>query len=232
MLKIEEVSSNIGRVVFDEYGREIGILVSVSADAEGYVEYVEVKVEDLNLEKVEGSRIKIVDGKLTVIPEWKHEAIKVIDSLDRTYKRKKGVEEMLAKGEIPVEVLREIERKLSDQIKKLRIKAKEVEAEIKKRIEKIDYQNMHVARAMAVLQMTYFSGEVGERQFEQGMTHLKKLKDTLLREKEEAKEILDKLSKTLELASGAKIQEKPAAKKEEASAPAIPEAFTVKVVEG
>ncbi|MCE4619063.1 MAG: CdvA-like protein [Desulfurococcales archaeon] len=232
-MKIEEVAGSIGRVVFDEYGREIGILVSVSADAEGYVEYVEIKVEDLRLEKVEGERVKITDGKLTVVPEWKHAAIKLIDSLDRSYKRKKGVEEMIAKGEIPGEVLKELERKLTEQIKKLKMKAKEVEAEIKKRIEKIDYQNMHIARAMAVLQMTYFSGEVGERQFEQGMTHLKKLKETLTKEKEEAKEILDKLSKTLELASGSKITVKTPAKKHEAPKTTnVPEAFTVKVVDG
>jgi len=227
------VASSIGRVVLDEYGREIGILVSVSADAEGNVEYVEIKYEDLGLEKVEGERIKIVDNKLTVTPEWKFNAIKLIDSLDRTYKRKKGVEEMLSKGDIPAEVLKELERKLSEQIKKLKIKAKEVETEIKKRIEKIDNENLHIARAMAILQMTYFSGEVGERQFETGMTHLRKLKETLIKEKSEAKEILDKLSKTLELASGAKLH-KPVVheEKKQEPAPITPDAFTVKVVEG
>jgi hypothetical protein len=231
-LKIEDVASSIGRVVLDEYGREIGILVSVSADAEGNVEFFEVKYEDLGLEKIEGDRAKIVDGKLTIVPEWKFNAIKLIDSLDRTYKRKKGVEEMLSKGDIPAEVLREIERKLSEQIKKLKIKAKEVEAEIKKRIEKIDNENLHIARAMAILQMTYFSGEVGERQFETGMTHLRKLKDTLVKEKTEAKEILDKLTKTLELASGAKIHKQVEQEKKPEPATAIPDAFTVKVVDG
>jgi len=231
-LKIEDVAGSIGRVVLDEYGREVGILVSVSADAEGNVEFVEVKYEDLGLEKVEGERVKILDGKLTVIPEWKFEAIKLIDSLDRTYKRKKGVEEMLSKGDIPAEVLRELERKLSEQIKKLKIKAKEVEAAIKKRIEKIDNENLHVARAMAILQMTYFSGEVGERQFETGMSHLRKLKDSLLREKTEAKEILDKLTKTLELASGAKIHKPVEQEKKQEPAASIPDAFTVKVVDG
>ncbi len=231
-LRIEEIAGSIGRVVLDEYGREIGILVSVSADAEGSVEFVEIKFEDLGLEKVEGERIKIIDGKLTVIPEWKHRAIKLIDSLDRTYKRKKGVEEMLSKGDLPSEVLKELERKLSEQIKKLKMKAKEVEEDIKARIEKIDNDNLHVARAMAILQMTYFSGEVGERQFETGMSHLKKLKETLLKEKAEAKEILDKLAKTLELASGAKIPHHKQVKEKKAEPAAVtPDAFTVKVVD-
>lgn len=233
MLKIEEISGSIGRTVYDEYGREVGVLVSVSADAEGNVEYIEVKVEDLSLEKVAGDRIKVADGRITVIPEWKYQAIKVIDSLDRSYKRKRAVEEMAAKGDIPGEVLKELERKLTDQIKRLKMKAKEVEAEIKKRIEKIDVQNMHVARAMAILQMTYFSGEVGERQFEQGISHLRKLKDAFTKEKEEAKQVLDKLSKTLELASGTGIQAKEAPKKPEAPrSQGVQEAFTVKVVDG
>ncbi len=232
-LKIEDIARAIGRDVYDEYGRVIGILVSISSDTEGVIEYAEVKIVDRGLEKIEGDRIKLVDGKVTVTPQWKYEAIKLIESLDRAYKRKKGVEDMAARGDLPSEVLEELNRRLTDQIKKLKIKAREVETAIKSRINEIDNESLHVARAMAILQMTYFSGEVGEREFEQGMNHLRKLRDTLASEKKDAKEVLDKLSKTLELASGQKIEAaKKAPAKHEAKTPGIESGtLAVKIVE-
>lgn len=231
MPRIEELSGGIGREVFDEYGRVVGTLVSVSSDTEGNVEYVEIKVVDVGLVRVPGGRVKVKDGKITVVPEWKYNAVKVINALDRAYKRKKGVEEIASRSDLPGEVLEELRRKLNDEIKKLKLKAKDSEREIKERIAEIDKEMIHVARAMAVLQVTYFSGEVGERQFDQGLKHLRKLRETLEAEKKDAKEILDKLVKILELASGAKVAEKHEAPVKQAPT-AEPEALAVKVVEG
>ncbi len=231
MPRIEELSGGIGREVFDEYGRVVGTLVSVSSDTEGNVEYVEIKVVDVGLVRVPGGRVKVKDGKITVVPEWKYNAVKVINALERAYKRQKGVEEIASRSDLPGEVLEELRRKLNDEIKKLKLKAKDSEREIKERIAEIDKEMIHVARAMAVLQVTYFSGEVGERQFDQGLKHLRKLRETLEAEKKDAKEILDKLVKILELASGAKVAEKHEAPVKQAPT-AEPEALAVKVVEG
>ena len=232
-IMIDEIGGAVGSHGFDEYGRDIGVQVSISSDTEGLIEYVEVKFEDRGLEKIEGARVRIRDGKIVVIPEWKHNAIKVINALERAYKRKKGVEEMLANSDIPSEVVEEMKRRLDDQIKKLRIKAKEAQEAVKERIENIDLEYLHVARAEANLRVTYFSGEIGERQFETGMKALRKLKEALTKEKADAKEVLDKLSKVLQLASGAKVEvKKPAPVKAEEKPPTTqPSTLTVKIVE-
>jgi len=228
--RIEDLAGGIGREVYDEYGRVVGVLASIASDTEGNVEFVEVKIVDRGLEKVEGPRVKVAEGKVIVVPEWKHNAVKVINALDRAYKRRKGVEDIAARSDLPAEVLEELKRKLSDEIKKLRLKAKDSEKEIKDRIAEIDSEMLHVARAMALLQVTYFSGEVGERQFENGMKHLRKLRDSLEAEKKDAKEILDKLVKVLELASGSKVEERPKASAPQAPK-AEPEALAVKVLD-
>jgi len=233
-IMIDEIGGAVGRSVYDEYGRTIGVLVSINSDTDGTVEYVEIKFEDRGLERIPGERLKVADGKIVVVPEWKYNAIKVINALERAYKRKKGVEEMLANSDIPGEVIDEIKRKLNDQIKKLRIKAKEAQDAVKDRIDTISIEYLHVARAEADLRVTYFSGEIGERQFEAGMKALKKLKDALSKEKADAKEVLDKLSKVLELASGSKVEAKKPepAKTAEAKPPATqPSTLAVKIVE-
>ncbi len=232
-LRIEELAGGIGREVFDEYGRIVGTLVSISSDTEGNVEYIEVKVVDRGLEKVDGARVKVSEGKVIIIPEWKYNATRVINALDRAYKRRKGVEDIASRSDLPAEVLEELRRRLTDEIKKLRLRAKDSEAEIKKRIGEIDAELLHVARAMALLQVTYFSGEIGERQFENGMKHLRKLRETLEAEKKDAKTVLDKLVKVLELASGAKMPEPKPEKKEVHAEPpkAEPETLAVKVLD-
>ena len=93
-------------------------------------------------------------------------------------------------------------RNLSEEIKKLKLRAEEAKKMVKARINEIDNEMLHVASAIANLQMLYFSGEISDKSYTSGMNHLRKLKESLAKEKQEAKHILDKLEKTFEAASG------------------------------
>ncbi len=204
-LRLEDVAHSIGREVYDEYGRIIGVLTSFSSNVEGEVEYIEVKIADLTLKRIDGGRVKVRDGRLIAVPEWKHKATKIIAALDRAYRRRKALEG-ISSGDIPAEVVESLKRKLDEQIKRLKIQADESKQEIRERINAISDESLHVESAIALLQMTYFSGEVGETQYTQGMNNLRKLKRALAAEKEDAKKVLDKLEKTIEAASSVKHQ--------------------------
>lgn len=204
-LHLEDVAHSIGREVYDEYGRIIGVLTSFSSNVEGEIEYIEVKIADLTLKRIDGGRVKVRDGKLVAVPEWKHKATRIIAALDRAYRRRKALEGISA-GDIPAEVVESLKRKLDEQIKRLKIQADESKREIRERINAISDESLHVESAIALLQMTYFSGEVREEQYTQGMNNLRKLKRALTAEKEDAKKVLDKLEKTIEAASSVKHQ--------------------------
>ena len=200
-LKVENITNVVGSSLVDEYGRDIGTLVSVVSDVDGQIQYIEVKIVDRGIERIPGDRVKLRDGKLIVIPEWKYNAMKVIEGLDRAYRRRKALENIASSGDIPAEVVEAMKRKLSDEIKRLKIEADSVKKEVKNRIASIDDETIHIASAIANLQMLYFSGEVSERGYTQGMNHLRKLKETLSAEKSDAKSTLDRLEKTLEITS-------------------------------
>ncbi|MEB3760071.1 MAG: CdvA-like protein [Desulfurococcales archaeon] len=202
--RLEEIAPNVGGDVFDEYGRVIGVLVSFSSNVDGFVEYVEVKITDRGIERIKGDRIKVKDGKVIAIPVWKHKAVQLIEALDRAYRRRKALES-ISGNELPADVVDKLRRKLDDEIKKLKIKAEESKKEIRERISEIDDESLHVASAIALLQMTYFAGEVSERNYTRGMNHLRKLKNSLADEKEDAKKVLDKLEKTIEAATSAGV---------------------------
>ncbi len=170
-LKIENLASMVGSSLVDEYGRDVGTLVSIVSNVDGYVQHVEVKIVDRGIERIPGERVKLRDGKIVVVPEWKFNAMKVIEGLDRAYRRRKALENIAGSGDIPGEVVDAMKRKLSDEIKKLKIDADRIKKEVK------------------------------ERGYTQGMNHLRKLKEALSAEKSDAKSTLDRLEKTLEIAS-------------------------------
>jgi len=200
-LKITELYSAPGSTVHDIYDRNIGVLVGVASDVNGYVKYIEVKVADRHVERVEGDRVALEDGKILVIPEWKHEALKVIEALERAYKRRRAIENIAREGDIPAEIVEGMRRQLNEDIKILKQRALKVKDLVKRRISEIEAESLKVAGAIANIQMLYFSGEIRESSFTASMNHLKRLKESLSAEKKDAKNILEKLEKTFEAAT-------------------------------
>jgi len=199
-LKVEYISNIVGEEIQDEYGRSMGFLVSITGDVDGFVKQVEIKVADRKVERIPVERLRVKDGKLLIVPQWKYEAIKVIESLDRAYRRRKAVESVLSQGDIPGEVIETMKRRLTEEIKRLRVKAEEVKSIIRSRINEIDDEALRLSSAIANLQVLYFSGEVGEKGYTHGMNQLRKLKSILEEEKSDAKKVLDRLEKILEIA--------------------------------
>lgn len=208
-LRLDEVSFALGSEVVDEYGRITGIVVSYISGVEGSIHAVEIKIVDRGLERVPGDRVRLKDGRLVVIPEWKYNALKVIEALDRAYRRKKALENISSQGEIPGDVIEGMRRRLTEEIKRLKVEADKAKAMIKERISAIEDESLHVESAIANLQMLYFSGEVSEKGYTQGMNNLRKLRQTLAEEKSDAKRTLDKLEKTIEVASAPTVAGKP-----------------------
>jgi predicted nucleic acid-binding Zn-ribbon protein len=243
-LRVDKFFNITGSTVIDDYDRNIGILVSFISSVDGEIKAIEVKIADRGVERIPGERVKLVEGKLIVTPEWKHEALKVIDALERAYKRRKALESIVAQSDIPSEIVDSMRRSLSEEIKKLKLRAEEAKRMVKARISEIENEMLHVASAIANLQMLYFSGEISDKSYTSGMNHLKKLKESLAKEKHDAKHILDKLEKTFEAASGfEKEKERPRetrpapVSRSEAQKPAIPsggdseEKIVVKIAE-
>ncbi len=241
-LKVDRFFNVAGSEVRDDYDRVIGVIVSFFSGVDGDITAIEVKIADRGLERIPGERVKLVDGKLVVTPEWKFEALKVIDALERAYKRRKAVESIASQSDIPSEIVDSMKRSLSEEIKRLKFRAEEAKKNVKARISEIDNELLHVSSAIANLQMLYFSGEIGDKSYTTGMNHLKKLKEALSKEKLDAKHILDRLEKTFEAASGLAERGKGREKAKETAhtetgggegkAPVAEERIVVKIEEG
>ncbi|MCG2881773.1 MAG: CdvA-like protein [Acidilobus sp.] len=228
--RVDEASRFIGSEVVDDFGRSLGVLVAIESGVDGRITNIIVKVADKSLEVIEGERVRVFEGKLTVTPEWKYEILEVIDNLERAYKRKKAIESISSRNELPSVVVDPIKKKLEEEIRSLRIKADEVRKLVSSRISEIETEELKVARAVASVGISYFSGEVSERGYTQSMNHLKKLQEALGEEKRAAKELLEKLEKVLQLASEGESQKQVTpVQVQQAPATSQPQAVVVKV---
>ena len=228
--RVDEASRFIGSEVVDDFGRSLGVLVAIESGVDGRVTNIIVKVADKSLEVIEGERVRVFEGKLTVTPEWKYEILEVIDNLERAYKRKKAIESISSRNELPSVVVDPIKKKLEEEIRSLRVKADEVRKLVSSRISEVETEELKVARAVASVGISYFSGEVSERGYTQSMNHLKKLQEALGEEKRAAKELLEKLEKVLQLASEGESQKQVTpVQVQQAPATSQPQAVVVKV---
>jgi len=228
--RVDEASRFIGSEVVDDFGRSLGVLVAIESGVDGRITNIIVKVADKSLEVIEGERVRVFEGKLTVTPEWKYEILEVIDNLERAYKRKKAIEGISSRNELPSVVLDPIKKRLEEEIRSLRVKADEVRKLVSSRISEVETEELKVARAVASVGISYFSGEVSERGYTQSMNHLKKLQEALGEEKRAAKELLEKLEKVLQLASEGESQKQVTpVQVQQAPATSQPQAVVVKV---
>ncbi len=207
LVKVEDIAKFAGREVEDEYGRVLGWLVSFQSNVDGTVEYIDVKVADKFIERISAERIKVKEGRLIVIPEWKHFSLKVIEALDRAYRRRRALETLANQNDIPADVVDIIKKKVTEEIKKLKLDAQEASKMIKERIRELEDETLKLAGSIANLQILYFSGELDDKGYTQSINHLRRLKDAASQEKADAKKVQDRLEKTLEAATA--VERKP-----------------------
>lgn len=235
-LRLETVAPLIGSDIEDVYGRIVGTLVGVVSDMNGVVKSVDVKVADRMLETIPVERLTVKDGKIVVVPAWRHQAVTVIEALDRAYRRRKALD-TISSTDLPGELIENLKRSLAEEIRELRTRADEAKKVVRDRLAALDDEALTVSRAIASLQILYFSGEVSEKVYNQSMNHLRKMREKIAEEKNDAKKVLEKLEKTLEIATSPapreepKPQPQPQQPQQQQAQPPKPQPIVVKVEE-
>ncbi len=192
---VDMLDKYIGQKVKDPYNRIVGTLASLYSEVDGTVKAVEILFGDSVFKTVEAQRITIHNGELILLPEWKYNAIKVIDRLERARRRSKALEDLYAKGEIPKHAYEEFKSKVSKDLDNLKMEAKETKEIIRKRIHELEDQIVQIEKALTALKMSYIAGEIGERGYKPAADILRQSRDRNLEEKNEAKRIIDTIQR-------------------------------------
>ncbi len=192
---VETLDKYIGQKIKDPYQRIVGTLASIYSDVDGRVTAVEILFGDTTFKTIEAERITIQNGEIILLPEWKYNALKVIDRLERARRRAKALDDLYGKGEIPRHAYEEFKTKVSKDLEKLKKEAKEAKEIIKKRTHELEDQIVQIEKALTALKMSYIAGEIGERGYKPAADILRQSRDRNLEEKNEAKRIMETIQR-------------------------------------
>lgn len=192
---VDTIDKYIGQKVKDPYQRVVGSLASLYSDIDGNVKAVEVLFGDAYFKTIPADRILIQKDEIILLPEWKYNAMKVIERLERARRRAKALDDLYAKGEIARSAYEEFKNQVSKDLDLLKKDATEAKEMIKKRIGELEDQVVQIEKAITALKMSYIAGEIGERGYKPAADILRQNKDRNLEEKNEAKRILDLIGK-------------------------------------
>jgi uncharacterized membrane protein len=196
LVSIEEVEKHLGSKVRDPYGRVLGILSSIYSEIDSSVTGIEVLREDGLLLNIPSERINVTSDGIVIIPEWKIEAIKVEQQLDRARKRSRALEDLYSSKEIGSQAYEEIKKSLEATLNRLKERSKQARNLLRKRLGEIEDEILHLDKAINHLKLSYTAGEIGEQRFKASIENLRSVRNKYLDEKKDVEthiEILEKL---------------------------------------
>ncbi len=203
MVQVEDVEKFLGSEVRDPYGRVVGVFVSFYSEVDGNVTGIELVRGDGAPIYVAGDRLEVTPDTLIVIPEWRIEAVRVEKQLDRARKRARAIEDLYSSKEINVQTYEEMKKNIEVTINKLKEKAKNVKNFLRKRLNTIEDEILHIDKAINYLKLGYTSGEVVESRFKTAIDSLRSSKNRYVEEKKDIEkhiELLEKLENDVGLA--------------------------------
>ncbi|MEM2203770.1 MAG: CdvA-like protein [Sulfolobales archaeon] len=195
MVSIDEIEKHLGSKVRDPYGRILGVLSSIYSDVDGSVTGIEVMREDGYLSYIPSERVNVSPETLIVLPEWRVEAIRVEQQLDRTRKRARALEELFSSKEIGSQAYEEMKKSLEATLSRLKEKAKSVRNTLRKRLGELEDEILHIDKAINHLKLGYTSGEIGEQRFKTSIEGLRSSKARAIDEKSDIEKHLELLEK-------------------------------------
>ncbi|MDT7889239.1 MAG: CdvA-like protein [Desulfurococcales archaeon] len=195
LVLIDEVEKHLGSRVRDPYGRTLGILSSIYSDIDGSVSSIEILREDGILLNIPSERISITPDGIIVIPEWKIEAIRVEQHLDRARKRSRALEDLFSSKEIGSQAYEEIKKGLDATLTRLRERSKQVKGLLRKRLGEIEDELLHLDKAINHLKLSYTSGEIGEQRFKASIENLRAARNRYIDEKKDVEKHIEALEK-------------------------------------
>lgn len=195
IITLDQIEKYLGQKVKDPYGRVIGTLVSLYSDVDGVVTDVELSLSDSQFETIPAKRVQITPEGVVIIPQWKAEAVEAEQKLDRARKRYRALEELYRKGQIPGHAYDELKNKLDAQLRKLKIKVKEVRETLRRRAGELENMILHVEKAMTHLIVSYTAAEISEHAFKTSIDLLRQARSRAIDEKKDIEKHLELIEK-------------------------------------
>ncbi len=188
----EVLTKAIGHKIKDIYGRDFGFIIHVYTEIDGSVTGIEIS-QGTKFSTIEPGMLKADGDSIVILPDWKAEALRLLNLIEKIRKRQKALEELFNKQEIPKSSYDDMKRKLDSELLKLREDQTKLRAKLKSRLNEIEDQLAQLDKATISLKMSYIASEIPEGSYKSSIEVLRQAKDSYTAERDDIKKTLDRL---------------------------------------
>ncbi len=159
----------IGKPVRDEYGRQIGQIVSFIVSPNGRVDGVFVKHGDGEFSRYPSDHFRTLDDGMILLPPVKLKVKSLCDEIPLIWRKDQALSEIMETKKFPTEMVDSFHKSFEGALNQLKTEAKSTMEEIDREINKCDKQIKDLNSALVNLEIERGIGRIDEKSYQTSM---------------------------------------------------------------
>jgi len=159
----------IGKLVKDEYGRQIGQIASFIVSPNGRVDSIFVKHGDGEFSRYPSEHFKTLDDGLILLPLVKMKVKSLCDEIPLIWRKDQALSEIMETKKFPTDMVESFHKNFEGALNQLKAEAKSTIEEIDREINKCDKQIKDLNSALVNLEIERGIGRIDEKSYQTSM---------------------------------------------------------------
>jgi len=159
----------IGKPLKDEYGRQIGQIVSFMVNPSGRVDSILVKHGDGEFSRYPSEHFKTLDDSMVLLPPLKLRVKCLCDEIPLIWRKDQALSEIMETKKYPTDLVDSFHKIFEGALNQLKAEAKSTLEEIDKEIGKCDKQIRDLNSALVNLEIERGIGRIDDKSYQTSM---------------------------------------------------------------
>ncbi len=198
----------VGKPVRDEYGRQIGRVVSFMFSLNGRVNGVLVERGDGEFFRYSINQFITDDAGVRLLSPTKQRAKTLCDEMPLIWRKDRALNDLAEKRKIPLEMVDDLHKNFENMLNQLKADAQTTLENLDKQIVRCSQQVIELRRAMLHLEVEHEIGEIDEKSYQTAIAMLQESLKRAEAEKGDLEAIRNRLSMLSEKISQTETERK------------------------
>ncbi|MFW6116957.1 MAG: CdvA-like protein [Thermoproteota archaeon] len=188
---------SIGKKIYDEYGRDIGRVTSLSVNPQGKVDSAFVKHGDGKVVKYPTEKLKLDDSGVTLLSETKMKADGLSDRIPLIWRKDQALKDLVDQEKISPEVYDNLHQSFGGILDQLKGEAKNLMEDIELETDRCNKEIENLNYALVNLEIEHEIGKIDDQAYQDAFSTIQDCLKKANAEKSDLEKIKSKLSNTL-----------------------------------
>lgn len=188
---------SIGKKIYDEYGRAIGRVTSLSVNPHGKVDSAFVKHGDGKVVKYPTEKLKVDDSGVTLLSETKVKAGSLSDRIPLIWRKDQALKELVDKEKISPGVYDDLHQSFGGILDQLKDEAKNLMEDVELEIDRCNQEIENLNYALVNLEIEHEIGKVDDQAYQDAFSTIQDCLKKSNAEKSDLEKMKSTLSNTL-----------------------------------